>query len=128
MCGRGGASFYRSDCYERVAQARHDASICWQVRPLLDLDPLSSGYSALSCRRNTKSRSTTVAGLSDDLLLRTFEQLGYDIDQLQLEGVTPPAIRLLDVYLGLERNAAVLARAQRLLTDPAPSLPPDDNS
>jgi hypothetical protein len=128
MFGGGGASFYRSDCYERVAQARHDASICWQVRPLIDLDPLSSGYSALSCRRNTKSRSTTAAGLSDDLLLRTFEQLGYDIDQLQLEGVTPPAIRLRDVYLGLERDATVLARAQRLLTDPAASLRADDKS
>ena len=128
MFGGGGASYYRSDCYERVAQARHDISICWQVRPLIDVDPLSAGYSALSCRRRTKSGSIIASGLPDELLLRSFERLGYDIDQLQLEGVTPPAIRLRDVYLVLERDAAVLARAGRLLADPAASLRADDKS
>jgi hypothetical protein len=55
MFGGGGASYYRSDCYERVAEARHDASICWRVRPLVDLDLWSSGYSALSCRRHARA-------------------------------------------------------------------------
>ena len=41
--GGGGASYDRSDCYERVAKARHDPSVCWRVRPLVDLDPLSRG-------------------------------------------------------------------------------------
>jgi hypothetical protein len=128
MFGGGGASFWRSDCYERVAQARHDASICWQVRPLIDLDPLSAGYSALSCRQRTKSAYGTGIALPDELLLRTFQKLGYDIDKLQLEGVTPPAILARDVYLGLERDATVLTRAQRMLTDPASSLQPEDRS
>jgi hypothetical protein len=128
LFGGGGASFWRSDCYEAVAQARHDAWICLHVRPLIDIDPLSSGYSALSCRRNVKSGGSSVIGLSDDVFLRTFEQMGYDVDQLHLEGVTPPAIRLLDVYLRLERDVTVLARAQRLLTDAAASLRADDKS
>jgi hypothetical protein len=128
MFGGGGASFWRSDCYEAVAQARHDPWICWHVRPLLDVDPLSSGHSALSCRRHTKSGGSSVIGLPDEVLLRTYKQMGYDIDQLQLEGVTPPAISLRDVYLRLERDAAGLARAQRLLTDSTTSLRADDKS
>jgi hypothetical protein len=124
LFGGGGASYWRSDCYEQVAQARQDASICWQVRPLVDLDPLSAGYSALSCRRRTKGGGRSVIALPDDVLLRTFRQLGYDIDELQLEAVIPPAISLRDVYLGLERNATVLARAKlvgRLLDLPGDS-------
>jgi hypothetical protein len=128
LFGGGGASFWRSACYERVAQARHDPSICWHVRPLVDFDPLSSGYSALSCLRRTKSRYSSGIALPNDLLIRTFKQLGYDIDQLQLEGVIPPAIRVRDVYLSLERDAAVLARAHQLLTQLDPSLRADDRS
>lgn len=128
MFGGGGASFWRSDCYEAVAQARHDAWICWDVRPLIDVDPLSSGHSALSCRRHTESGGSSVIGLPDDVLLRTYKQMGYDIDQLQLEGVMPAAIQVRDVYLRLERDTTVLARAQQLLTDPAAMLRADDKS
>jgi len=126
LFGGGGASFWRSDCYERAAQARHDASLCWRVRPLVDFDLLSSGHSALSCRRHTKNGFRSGVTLPNDVLIRTFTQLGYDIDQLHLEGVTPPAIRVRDVYVGLERDAAVLARAQQLLTHPTPSLRAED--
>ena len=45
LFGGGGSSRWRSDCLERVAQARHDPTLCWSVRPLLDLDPFSSGRS-----------------------------------------------------------------------------------
>jgi hypothetical protein len=38
--GGGGASYDRSDCYERVAEARYHSSVCWRVRPLVDFDPL----------------------------------------------------------------------------------------
>ncbi len=128
LFGGGGASFWRSDCYEQVAQARHDASICWHARPLVDLDPFSTGYSALSCARRTRSGSRSAFGLPDDLFIRTFGRLGYDIDRLHLEGVIPPAIRGQDVYRALERDAGALARAQRLLADPVASLHADDKS
>ena len=36
--GGGGASYDRSDCYERVAEARYDPSVCWRVRPLVDFE------------------------------------------------------------------------------------------
>jgi hypothetical protein len=128
LFGGGGASYFRSDCYERVAQARHDASFCWRVRPLVDLDPLSSGYSALSCRVRTRARHSTGIGLSDVQLVRVFERMGYDIDAMPVDGLMPPAIRLRDVYYGLERNPAAVTRARQLLTSPDPPLTSADRS
>jgi hypothetical protein len=125
----GGASYFRSDCYERVAEARHDASVCWKVRPLMDFDPISPGYSALACRRRTLQRYSTGIGLDNGVLIRTFERLGYDVDHLYLEGVIEPAIRPEDVYRGLEQNPAAIGRAQQQLTaDPSPALAGDDAS
>jgi hypothetical protein len=124
--GGGGASYQRSDCYERVAEARYDPSICWRVRPLLDLDPLSSGYSAWSCRRRTRASYHTGIGIDDARLIQTFEQMGYDIEQMHIDGVMPPAIRLRDVYLGLRHNPAAVDQAIWLLTHPENALAEDD--
>jgi hypothetical protein len=52
LFGGGGASYTRSDCYQSVAVRRHAPAVCWKVRPLVDVNPESSGYSALSCRRH----------------------------------------------------------------------------
>ena len=126
MFGGGGASYERSDCYERAAEARSDPSLCRRVRPLLDLDPLSSGYSALSCRRRTRASYHTGIALDDALLIRTFERMGYDIDQMSIYGVMPPAIRLRDVYISLPHDPAAVAQAKRLLTGPDNALTADD--
>jgi hypothetical protein len=122
MFGGGGASYDRSDCYERVAEARYDPSVCWRVRPLVDLDPLSSGYSALNCQRRTRARYHTGIALDDALLIRTFERMGYDIDQMSIYGVMPPAIRLRDVFISLPHDPAAIAQAKRLLTSPDNAL------
>lgn len=126
LFGGGGASYLRSDCYERVAESRGDASICWQVRPLVDLDPLSAGYSALSCRRRTLAHYQSGTALPNGLLVRTFEHLGYDIDAIEIDGVFPPAIRPHDVYYRLGNDAAALAQARQLLTAGGTQLPVDD--
>jgi hypothetical protein len=128
LFGGGGSSRWRSDCYEQVAEARHDSSICWNVRPLVDLDPLSSGHSALSCRRNTESGYRSGIALPNDLLIRTFERMGYDIDRMRVEGVMEPAIRMQDVYRSLERNSDALAGARQVLTHADPALGSDDRS
>ena len=124
----GGASFWRSECYEQVAEIRHDASICWRVRPLVDLDPLSAGYSAISCRRRTLAGFRSAIGLPAEVLVRTFQEMGYDIDQMGRMPGTPRAIRWQDVYRRLERDPEALARAARLLTQPSPALGPQDLS
>jgi hypothetical protein len=126
MFGGGGASFQRSDCYERVAEETHDASVCWKVRPLVDFDPLSAGYSALACRRRTRSGYESGIALPNDALIHTFQQLGYDADSLYVEGAVQPAIRTRDVYLGLEHDPAAITRAERLATRPDPRLQTDD--
>lgn len=128
LFGGGGSSLWRSDCYERVAQARHDPFVCWKVRPLIDLDPFSSGYSALSCLRRTRSGYQTAAGLPDDLFIRTFEQMGYDIDRMGIEGVMQQAVRAVDIYRGLARNGAALEKARQLLAHPDSALRPEDQS
>ncbi len=122
----GGASYTRSDCYERAAEARHDPALCWRARPLLDLDPLSSGYSARSCRRRTRASYNTGIALDDGVLIRAFERMGYDIDRMSIPGLFPPAIRLRDVYTGQSRDGAAVAEAQRLLTGPGANLTADD--
>ncbi len=126
LFGGGGASYDRSDCYERVAESRHDPSVCWRIRPLVDLDPLSSGYSAWSCRRRTLARYHTGIALDDALLIRTFERMGYDIDRMRIDGVMPPAIRLRDVYISLPHDASAITRAQQLLASPDHVLAGDD--
>jgi hypothetical protein len=124
----GGASFWRSDCYEQVAQIRHDADLCWKVRPLVDLDPLSAGYSAIACRRRTRAGYRSVIALPDDVLIRTFGRLGYDIDEMGREIGAGPAVRWQDVYRRLESDSAALARAQQLLARPDPVLAAEDRS
>ncbi len=128
LFGGGGASLWRSDCYERVAQARHDPSICWRVRPLLDLDPFSSGHSAFSCWRRSGSGYKSGIGLPYELLIRTFREMHYDIDHMPSEGVFPPAIRTDDVYRGLQKNAAALGAAQQLVARGDGVLQADDRS
>lgn len=119
LFGGGGASFKRSDCYEAVAEARGDPDVCWAVRPLVDLDPFSSGYSALSCRRNVRTRSYPAAYLSDDRLVHAFEELGYNVDDLyRADVIGPPVIKPEDVYVDLAHNSIAIPRAQALLRDP----------
>lgn len=52
--------------------------------------------------------------------------MGYDIDQMSIFGVTPPAIRLRDVYISLPRDPAVITQTKRLLTRPDNVLTADD--
>jgi hypothetical protein len=114
-----GASFVRSDCYEAVAEARGDPDVCWAARPLVDLDPSSNGYSALSCRRRTRERYNIVNAFSDDTLVHIFEQLGYNVDELYREDVIGgPVIKAEDVYRDLAYNSTAIARAQALLRGP----------
>jgi hypothetical protein len=124
----GGASFARSDCYQSVAVARHAPAVCWNVRPLVDVDLLSAGYSALSCWRRVARRDSSRITLAPETLIRVFAELGYDVDQLHLEGVIEPAIRPADVYRGLEREPEIVDRVQQALARSDATLPSDDKS
>ena len=128
LFGGGGASFARSDCYESVAIRKHDPAVCWNVRPLVDLNPVSAGYSALSCRHRVTQGGRGYVSLLPETVIRAFNALGYDVDQLHLEGVIEPAIRPTDVYRSLEREPGIVDRVQQALTRQGATLPSDDNS
>ena len=122
----GGQSYYRSDCYEQVALARHNPSICWRVRPLIDFSPVSYGYSAWACRRRSLKRESPNGGPHDQDLVATLERFGYDIDKLHLTGVIEPAINVENVYRDLESNPAVIERAKYQLSTNVNSLQAGD--
>jgi hypothetical protein len=126
LFGGGGASYFRSDCHERVAEARDDANLCWSVRPLLDLDPRSSGYSALSCRRRTHTNYHSGITIPDTLLMNTFKRLGYDIDAMPVQGLMDPPIRIDDIYGRLAQDVDAIKQTQLLLTTADEALAVDD--
>jgi hypothetical protein len=128
LFGGGGASFARSDCYESVAIRNRDRAVCWKVRPVVDLNPVSPGYSALACRQRVTQGGRGYVSLSPETLVRAFTSLGYDVDDLHREGVIEPAIRPADVYRSLEREAGVVDRVQQTLAGPDAALPSDDKS
>jgi hypothetical protein len=128
MFGGGGASYARSDCYESVAIRNQDRFVCWNVRPLVDFDPWSAGYSALSCRRRPTSGGRHYASLAPETVIRTFDALGYDVDQLHLEGVIEQAIRPADVYRALERSPGIADRVREALDRDAAALDAGDRS
>ncbi len=118
LFGGGGASFARSDCYESVAVRNHDPAVCWQVRPLVDVSPVSPGYSALACRRRVHQGGRGYVTLAPEIVIRAFTTLGYDVDELYREGVIEQAIRPSDVYRSLEHEPGVIDRVQQALARP----------
>jgi hypothetical protein len=128
LFGGGGASFARSDCYETVAIRNHDARVCWKIRPLVDVNPMSAGYSALSCRDRVTQGGRGYVSLPPETVIRAFNALGYDVDQLHLEGVIEPAIRPTDVYRSLQREPGIVDRVQQALAHLDATLPSDDKN
>lgn len=115
LFGGGGSAFFRSECYEHVAEARNDPTVCSKYRPAWKLDPLASfDYSAAGCRRRTREHYASGGALSDDELVGTFEHMGYDIDEMPA-GIFPPPIGARDVYFERAHEAVTLARAEELL-------------
>lgn len=128
LFGGGGASRWRSDCYERVAEARHDDEFCWEARPFVDLNPVSPGYSALACSRRTQGGYRSGITLPDPALVQAFKELGYELDDMHLEGVMQPPARPSDTYLSLVKDAAVMTRVPALLEHGDPALQGNDRS
>jgi hypothetical protein len=121
MFAGGGGSYMRSDCFERAAELRHDLSICWKVRPLVDLSFVFPGYSAMSCRRRVKAGEHSATAIPHRQLVEMFERMGYDIDDMPTLTVFPPAVQARDEWIRLERNSTALAKARALVSSNAAS-------
>jgi hypothetical protein len=128
LFGGGGASFARSDCFESVAVRNRDVAVCWKVRPWIDVNPVSPGYSALACRRRVAQGGRGYVSLLPETLIRAFAALGYDVDDLHREGVIEPAIRPADVLRGLEREPGVVDHVRDALARPDAVVTPVDRS
>lgn len=119
----------KSECYTNIAVQYRLPQLCEKVVSIRTEYAGGGRYSEGTCRKDAASfraGHTSVSSPSDRLLVALFRQLGYDIDQLHLEGVTRPAIRIQDVYSVLERDPAVVARVGKLLGRPTPSLSAED--
>ena len=119
----------KSACYADIAVQYRLPQLCDKVVSIRTAYAGGGRYSEGKCREDAASSSAghnSVSSPSDRLLVAFFRQLGYDIDQLHLEGVTRPAIRIQEVYSALERDPAVVARVGKLLGRPTPSLSAKD--
>jgi hypothetical protein len=107
------ASYERSECYTGIAEARRDPWLCLKVRRLGVVKVWEDQLTPASCFRRAEKGGHISTGVSDKTLLFYFGAMGYDVDTLHLEGVTPPVIDVRDVY----RAAAVVPDvAQKVAT------------
>ena len=97
-------SYERSECYSHIASATRDLLLCWKVRRLGPVSLWDGQLTSWSCLRRARAGSHVASGVSDETMLSFFKAMGYDVDTLHLEGVTPPVILVQDVY-----RAAVIA-------------------
>ena len=123
---KGGSSRWRSSCYEQLAISQHAEPLCWEARPYLDLDPSSVGYSAVGCTRRIHGGTPAHLKLSDAEVVQAFRGLGYDLDDMHLEGVIQPPVRPADTYEALLQDPAAVSRARSLL-ESGSSQPEDRN-
>jgi len=92
------ASYERSECYTGIAEARRDPWLCLKVRRLGSVRVWEDQLTPWSCFRRARIGGHIVTGVSDATLIFYFTAMGYDVDTLHLEGVTPPVIDARDVY------------------------------
>lgn len=119
----------KSQCYADIAMQYRVPQLCDKVTSIRSAYASGGRYSSATCREEVagfRAGNRSVSSPSDRLLVVLFRQLGYDIEQLHLEGVTRPAIGVQDLYSGLGRDPAVVARIRQLLARPTSSLSAED--
>ena len=98
------SSYERSECYANIAGATRNPWACWKVRRLGAIRPWEDQLTLWSCFRRAQIGSRVATGVSDETLLSYFAAMGYDVDTLHLEGVTPPVVSVQEIY----RSAALM--------------------
>lgn len=92
------SSYERSECYASIAGSARNPWLCWRVRRLGAIRPWEDQLTSSSCLRRAQVGSRVATGVSDETLLSYFAAMGYDVDTLHLEGVTPPVVSVQDTY------------------------------
>jgi hypothetical protein len=105
-------SYERSDCYDFIARRTANPWLCWRVKRLGAFRLLDEQTSLWSCLDHAFGHWNGGMAISDMDLVRFFEQMGYDPDTIQLEGITPPVVFVKDVYVQLPNRPDIAARIE----------------
>jgi hypothetical protein len=108
-------SYERSNCYAFIAGRTKDPWLCWNVRRLGALSLLSRQTSLWSCLGDAWHGMNAGVAVSQAGLVGFFATLGYDPDSLHLEGITPPAVSIKDIYRTLPDHPDVVSRIAKAI-------------
>ena len=105
-------SYERSECYETLAGNTRNPWLCLRVKRLGAQSFINDQTSMWSCLQHAQEGFQSGMGISQGDLAAFFTRMGYDPDTLQLEGITPPIVRVKDLYRGLTNRYGLAIRSQ----------------
>jgi hypothetical protein len=118
-------SYDRSDCYDFIAGRTRNPWLCWKVKRLGAFSLINEQTSAFSCLRNALRGMNGGVGVNPATLVTFFGRLGYDLDTIQSEGITPPVVNLRDAYRQLPARPDIVERIEKAIGSSGP-LPATD--
>ena len=107
-----GPSYERSECYDTIAGNTKNSLICPQVRRLGPVNPKIEQTSTETCLKHTREGLRSGMAIAQGDLVEFFNQMGYDPDTIQLEGITPAIVQVKDIYSGLADRFGIAIRTQ----------------
>jgi hypothetical protein len=107
-----GPSYERSGCYDTIAGNTKNPLICSRVRQLGPVNPNIEQTSTETCLKHAKEGFQSGMGISQGDLVEFFNQMGYDPDTIQLEGITPAIVQVKDIYSRLTDRLGIAIRTQ----------------
>jgi hypothetical protein len=105
-------SYERSECYDTIAGKTKNPWLCLRVKRLGALSLINDQTSMWSCLNHASHGFQSGMAISQGDLAGFFTQMGYDPDTLHLEGITPPIVRVKDLYRGLTNRYGLAIRSK----------------
>ena len=107
-----GPSYERSDCYNTIAGNTKNPLICSRVRRLGPVNPRIEQTSTETCLKYAKEGFQSGMAIPQGDLVEFFNQMGYDPDTIQLEGITQAIVQVKDIYGRLTDRFGIAIRTQ----------------
>src|ERR1700722_18257660 len=107
-------SYVRSECYEFIAGRTKNPKLCWDVKRYGSVSLLSQQASMWSCLDHAIHGWNGGVGMNPDELTAFFAEMGYDLDSLHLEGITPPIVSVKDIYTQIPARPDILTRIEKV--------------
>jgi hypothetical protein len=121
-------SYARSECYDSIAGRTRNPWLCLKVKRLGAFSFLNEQTSMWTCLADVRAGAGGVIAIAPADQVRFFAQMGYDPDTLYLEGITPPAIVVKDIYRQLPAHRDIVKRIEKAsgALDKASNPSPED--